>query len=237
MKKIFAAVLVIALTLSLLTACSDNSNDINNNNNSSDINDNGDNYENEDNNIGNGETFEFGVDYINNNLKGDYHIIYNITTYENGETDSIMMEQIKTQDGYYFSSDDDGMLFIKNGIEYDMYIEYDGEYEKSGISYTDDIVNSMMIGITGYMTTYAAFGSSLNKTGNQTIAGRDCAEYKFDYIYPVYGYKLKYTYYIDKATGVCLKFVMEVEGEGEKIGYEFECTAFETSGVQLPAYN
>lgn len=232
MKRIFAAVLALILAFSLLTACGDSSSDSDTN-----VNGGGDNNKSEDNNVIGGEAFEFGTDYINNNLKGDYHIIYDITTYENGETDSVTMEQIKTQDGYYFSSDGDGVLFIKNGAAYDMYVEYDGGYEKSGVSYTDDIVSAMMIGITGYMTTYAAFGSSLNKTGTQTVLGRDCVEYKFDYVYPVYGYKFKYTYYIDKATGVCLKFLTEVEGEGEKIGYEFECSTFETSGVKLPAYN
>jgi len=87
------------------------------------------------------------------------------------------------------------------------------------------------------MTTYVMYGDMLNKTGSRTVAGRNCDEYIFDYTYPGFGYKYQYTYCIDKATGVCLLVQIAIEGAGEKIGYEFECTKFETSGVSLPAYS
>lgn len=218
MKKIFTLALALILALSMLTACGGDSNDNGGGNNA-------------------GGAFEFGQDYINNNLKGDYWIIYNVTTYGDGETDSVTMEQIQTADGYYWSTDgDDGTLFIKNGDSYDVYVKSDDVYENTGATYTKDMVDLMMYSINMYMTTYAAYGDSLKKTGSETIAGRNCEKYAFDFTYPVYNYKFKYTYCIDKETGVCLKFNMTVEGAGEKMGYEFECAKFQTSGVSLPDY-
>jgi len=190
-----------------------------------------------DSNDGINELFEFGEEYINNHLPAEYWIVYSITTYQNGETDNVTMEQIRTPEGYYWASgDDDGMILIKNGDNYDVYMKYDDVYENMGMSYNKEIAELMMIGISTYMQTYAMYGSSLDRAGSQTVAGRDCEVYAFDYTYPVLGYKYKYTYCIDKATGVCLKSQIAIDGAGEKIGYEFECTKFQTSGVALPKY-
>jgi hypothetical protein len=217
-------ILAIVLSLSVLTACGGE----NGNSASSGSGDGSNN---------NGGAFEFGEDYISNNLKGDYQIIYNVTAYQDGETENITMEQIRTAEGYYWATGDDGVLFIKNGENYDLYVKNGDKYENSGILYPKDTAEIMMSSVSMYMTTYAAYGDSLNKTGSQTIAGRDCNEYTLDYTYPGFGYKYKYTYCIDKETGVCLKVQMAIEGAGEKIGYEFECTKFQTSGVSLPAYS
>lgn len=228
MKKIINLALALILALSL-AACSGNNNGSSDNGNSDGKNPS----QSDGNNVG--EAFIYGEDYINEKL-GDYHIVYNVTTYAGGESDSAVIEQIKTSEGYYYRQDSDyGVLFIKNGNQYDKYEEYEDTFEKSEMTYDENTLKLMMTALNTYMTTYAGFGSSLSKSGSQTVAGRDCVEYKYDYNYPGYG-NFKYIYCIDKETGVCLKFTMELNGAGEKIGYEFECTTFETSGVSLPNY-
>ena len=238
MKKTFIAVIGLILALSL-TACGSG----NNNNSNTPSGNNSTPGNPADTNSGNnnvvGEDVEFNMDYINNNLPASYHIVYNITMHQNGETDGTTLEQIRTPEGFYFGQDeDDGMLFIKNGNNYDTYYGYDGEFENAGMAYTKDMVEAMMFGINGYMTTYTAFSSQLGKSvGSVTVAGRNCEKYTFkNSSVPGIGYKMDYTYYIDKATGVCLKVDMEIQGGGEKVGYEFEASKFETSGVSLPAY-
>ena len=182
--------------------------------------------------------FEYGLEYIEKNLKDNYRIVYDITTYENGDTNSVTMEQIWAKEGFYFAQDGNGMLLIKNGDNYDMYADAgNGKYEKIPISYPKDAAEAMVIGITAYMNSYAVYGSMLKKDGSETVAGRDCEKYIMEYTYPVHNYKYKYTYSIDKATGVCLKFKMDLQGEGKKIGHEFIATEFQTSGVSLPKYN
>lgn len=232
MKKILAFALILALALTLMTAC-----DLGDILGGGDNDDGGGSNSSKD--KGSDEKFGYGTDFINNNLKGNYWVVYNISTHSNGDTDSAVMEQRRTSEGYYYATDggEEGMMFIANGDDYDLYMPNgDGLYTKSGITYPKDTAESMMYGISMYMSSYAGFGSELVKSGSATIAGRDCEKYTFDYTYPVYGYKYKYTYFIDKATGVCLKFDMELNGAGQKIGYEFECSKFETSNVKLPDY-
>jgi len=228
MKKLLAIALIAILALSLLTACNGNSNTPGGggNNNSAGGNNSG------------GDKFEFGEDFIKNNLKGSYHIIYDISTFDNGAENKITMEYIQTDEGFYWSDgSSDGMLFIKNGDKYDVYFgDGDGKFMSLGMQYDKATAEAMMFGLSGYMTAYGAYGSQMNKVGNKTFAGRDCIEYTYDITAPVYNYKYKNSYYIDKETGVCLMVSMEVQGAGQKVGYEFEATKFVTSGVSLPSY-
>jgi hypothetical protein len=225
MKKILTIALILAITLSLLTACRGKDNNGGGNNNPGSTN--GGN---------NNEAFEFRENYILNNLK-EFHLVYNITTHNNGETDTAAMEQIRTSAGYYYATDDsgDGLLLIKNGDSYDFYSnDGEGTYANTGMQYTKEMAEAMMVGMTAYMQAYAAYGSKMNKTGNTTVAGRACVEYTFNFTVP---YQYKATYCIDKETGVCLKIKMDMAGAGQKVGYEFEATKFLTSGVSLPSYN
>ena len=180
------------------------------------------------------EEFTYGQDYINKNLAGDYWIIYSITRYENGDSESITAEVRRTSKGYYYAYDDFEMLFIKNGNGYDWYYGYDGDFQPWGTATEDEATMHMGMGL-GYMNAYSSYGSSMERSGSETVAGRDCAKYVYNYNYPFAAYKYKYTYCIDKKTGVCLKVTIEVQGQGQKAGYEFLCTKFQTSGVSLPS--
>jgi len=183
----------------------------------------------------NNSDFAYGQDYIDQHLKGDYLIAYTVTTYSDGDSDSTTIEIRKTDKGYYYSADGSEILFIKNGDAFDMYSGSDGSFMKIGVSYDKETVQSMMLGVA-YMTSYASFATSLAKIGSGTIAGRACDKYEMDYSHPLYDYKFKYTYFIDKATGVGLKFSVDAASGGQKSGYEYEATKFQTSGVTLPNY-
>ena len=182
------------------------------------------------------EAFEYGQDYINNNLKGDYWLVYNVTHYSGSDSGGVTMEIRKTSKGYFYSADGSDMLFIKNGDKYDQYYQDDDVYTNSGMQWDQDWVESMMAGVTTYMIGYAGYGTSLQKSGTGTIAGRSCDKYTMEYSYPGISYKYKHTYFIDKATGVGLKLTMDAQTGSEKAGYEFEATKFQTTGVSLPAY-
>jgi len=181
------------------------------------------------------DKFEFGQDYINNNLKGDYWIIYNTTYWENGKSNTSSLEMIKTDKGYYYGeAGENGVLYIKNGDKYDVYYQGGDAYESSGFQFDPEMVESMMLGITGYMNNYASYSSGMKKAGSETVAGRNCEKYTFGMTFPI---KYQAVYCIDKETGVCMKLTMEVDAGGQKAGYEFECTKFQTSNVSLPKYN
>jgi hypothetical protein len=47
---------------------------------------------------------------------------------------------------------------------------------------------------------------------------------------------MSYHYSVDKDTGVCLKYTMDISAGGEKVGFEFLCTQFNTTNAQLPQY-
>jgi hypothetical protein len=185
---------------------------------------------------GNG-SFDYGQSYIDNNLPDSYRLVYSITAYDNSGVSSVTWEQIRTSKGYYFNTEDgDGLLFIKNGQTYDLYIlGSDGVYENSGMDFEQSYVENLMSGFLGYMTNYVAYQNSMSKSGSDTVAGRACDKYSFAYAHALYG-SVTYSCSIDKATGVCLKWSMDAQAHGEKGGYEFVCTHFSTSGVSLPAY-
>jgi predicted small lipoprotein YifL len=232
-KQIFTFLIILTLSLTMLAGCGDNGT-VGTDDKSGSLPANTTSSNATQSESGGGEAFEYGEQYILNHLK-EFHLIYNITTYENGETDTSTVEQIRTQDGIFWGiSNEDGMLLIKNGDSYDMYANTgDGTYEKAGMQYTKEMVDSLLAGMNAYMMAYTAYGSEMKKTGETTVAGRDCTEYTFEFSVP---YKYKNTYCIDKETGVCLKINIEVAGAGQKTGYEFEATKFVTSSVSLPAH-
>lgn len=184
--------------------------------------------------------FDYDKNYITDNLKGDYSITYKMTYYSNGkETDSYNVKNVRTADGYYISLNDSSTnyLYIKNGDLYDYYYgnPEDGFQKLGNIQYTKEEIDAQSSAFLGYMTFYSSNSSNLKRNGSKTIAGRKCE--KYTYSAKVLGYSVKHEYYIDKDTGVCMKYFFEAGGKGEKSGYDFECVEFKTSGVSLPSYN
>lgn len=191
----------------------------------------------------NGEKFGYGENYIKEHLTGDYWLIYTITADYGSGAESYTVEQRRVGKNYYFAVKDEygdleEMLFIQNGQMYDYYIrEYDdAEFKIVPGQFDEETAMIYMDAMLGYMAWYGASGDSFKRNGSETVAGRDCAKYTFDYTFPVYNYKYTYTYCIDKATGVCLKFSVTIKGAGEKFDNDFVCTKFQTTGVTLPKY-
>lgn len=191
---------------------------------------------------GGGGTFEYGTDYIETHLGNNFWIIYTVTGYENGKTSLSTWEQKRTENGIYYAVTEDGdkdeILFIKSGESYLIFDkDGDGEFVTYGDTQSKEMVELQLLLFNVYMGYYSSWGTSLSpqSAGSQTIAQRDCAKYTYEYNYPGYG-KFKYTFCIDKETGACMKVQAEVVEQGQKAGYEFECTKFQRGGVTLPDY-
>ena len=226
MKKIFAIAPVLVLALSLLTACGGGGN----NSSGNSVNKNG-----------GGEKFEYGQDYIAQNLKGDYSITYK---YSISGQDDLIMTHTKTSAGYYYNYMGMEGLFVKNGDKYDTY-QGSAETGFTKVDFMDplteeevknDSMYSLVYGmIDGFMIQYGNDTSGMKKDGTATVAGRNCEKYTFQIA--GMGAAYKYSYYIDKATGVCLKWDYDVAAGGQAASMTFECTEFKTSGVTLPSYS
>ena len=216
MRKLFVLAVVLVLGLSLIACGSGNGNS--GGSSSSD-------------------KFEYGngTDYIANNLKGDYSITYK---YSSSGDDFLEITCARTSSGYYYKYAELEVLYIKNGSKYDTYynITGNGFTKVTWIDpKTEDDVKSEFMFITGFMTHYGSNASDMTKIGSETVAGRNCDKYKYAWSY--LGSSVQYTYCIDKATGVCLKYTYDVASGGQSGNLSFECTAFKTSGITLPSYN
>ena len=221
MKKIFALVLVLILAISVFAACGGNSNNKDKS--------------------GKDEKFEYGKDYIAQNLKGDYSITYKYSVA--GQEDALVITHTRTSAGVYMSYGGMEMLYIKNGDKYDI---YQGSSENGfvKVDFMDSVTQEEMESDALYSIAYSFLNifihqytdniSGLKKDGSATVAGRDCEKYTFQY--SGFGAAVKYTYYIDKVTGVCMKWDYDVAAAGQGGSMTFECIEFKTSGVTLPAY-
>ncbi|MFT3951795.1 MAG: hypothetical protein QM689_07640 [Oscillospiraceae bacterium] len=187
------------------------------------------------------EEFQYGDDYIAAHLGDEYSITYAYKTY--GSTDGateIDMTFSKTPEGCYYKYGNEAgseILYIKNGDMYDYYIRDTAEDTfkiVQGVRFKQEDIETSAASFLGYMDTYQDYADELEKTGTETVAGRDCDIYA-DKNNVVYG-SLGVQYAIDQETGACLKFSVEYKDGESAAGYSFECTEFKTEGVTLPAY-
>jgi len=182
--------------------------------------------------IGGDGNFKYDQEYISKNL-GDYWMVCKVTTYSEGKTTTGVVEQIRTDAGYFIKHDesDEGSLFIRKGEEYEIYTLGDGGvYEGTGAMLPAETIDSYAMGAMYYLsfaTTMAGIGK---ESGTKTVAGRGCDVFTVNLV--VY----KQSIAVDKATGVCLESISEWSAGGKKEGVDFVCTKFETSGVKLPNY-
>ena len=187
----------------------------------------------------NNSAFEYGngKDYITEHLKGDYSITYKYTV--SGSPESLVATSTRTSEGYYYNYGGMEALFIKNGDKYDT---YQGSAEDGfvKVDFIDPVTQKELEDemafnlVFGFMNQYADNTSNMKKSGTATVADRDCDKYTFSY--SGIGGAVKYSYYIDKETGVCLKWNYDAAAGGQTAALTFECTEFKTSGVSLPNY-
>lgn len=171
-----------------------------------------------------------GRRYISDYVKGDCSITSRGSYY--GSEELYESKFIKTSAGYYYKTKEHEKLFILNqGGLYDTYVRAEEGFEKDNsvppkLQTQIEAEASLYIGFT----TRDSLSEDVVKTGSGTMLGRECDLY--EYRYPPHFDDLRdITYYIDKATDVCLK---SIQRDGKIL---YECTGFETSGVSLPAYN
>lgn len=183
-------------------------------------------------------TFDYTGNYIDDHLRGDYSITYQMLSSDSEEGDaSYSIKMMRTSEGYYVMlGEDTEMLYIKNGDKYVMYIgdSENGFEPYADVTLTEDEVKAQTQAFLGYMSAYTQFEDSLKNNGSVSIAGRNCIKYSYDY--NALGVSAKAEYCIDKETGVCMKYYLEGKSGGEGGSYQFECTEFKTSGVALPKY-
>jgi len=229
MKKVLAFTLVLVLALSLLTACGGNSNTPSGGDptGSGDPTSTPGTSQGADSTPGGdpngGSNFKYSREYVDKNLTGDFHIIYE---YEDNGGKQVWTG-IRTKDGFYFKMDIEEILCIKKG---DVYVCYEhGDYEDSDEMTLDEINEwaeyfwDLMVGYDNGATDADEFKIA----GAEKIAGRDCEKFTYE------GEALNIEFWIDKTTGVCLKGKQEFSGNT----ISFECTTFKTSGVTLPKPN
>ena len=120
------------------------------------------------------------------------------------------------------------MLYIKNGNEYDVYMDLGGgEFTSYGTTTKEDIEATFMpISYLGTVEEY--YGSLLKKAGTETVLGRTCVKYSAGITTDALSGT--FTVCFDQQTGMLMKWSTE-STEG---GVFYEASEFKTSGVTLP---
>ena len=228
MKRLFTVLLMVLLIFSLLCACGGKDK---NQGDNIDINPTGDVGETADPGIEEGPfAYGNGKDYIANNL-GDFSIVYKCVASGGGEFSEYEIKGARTAEGYFVSIGGLEQLYIKNGNTYDEYLNFGSGFEKLGTATAEEAENSFSI-VFDFLVAYKNDTDNMQKVGTETIAGRNCDKYA----YKVSGMEIstQWTYCIDKETGVCLKWDVDLSTMEGFVGITFECTEFKTSGAVLP---
>ncbi len=167
-----------------------------------------------------------------------YTAQYSIT-YEVENTAGIITTIKKTVDGdgnVYFRSSEKELLFIKSGSTYTLYKKgTEGDFVKADTeeSYTKTYVDTETSAIEAYTEkSKDKFMPGAERIGEEILVGRSCEIYRIK----VGGESNGVTYlnYVDKATGVCLKYESKKIVFGEASGTDgevFRATEYITSGV------
>ena len=183
-----------------------------------------------------GDEFKYGKsgDYVANHLPESFSITYRVS--QGKEDEFYEMSYTRTPEGHYLNFMTLNTLYIKNGDTYDTYFVVDDNFQK--LDFMDpksekDVLSEMDI-VYKPMSEYSTW-SNLNKEGDETVAGRSCERYKSSAsAMGVAAYGVNF--YIDKETGICLKYTIDIAAGGSLSNMTFECTEFKTSGVSLPDY-
>ncbi|MDD4125596.1 MAG: hypothetical protein PHW77_07740 [Eubacteriales bacterium] len=183
--------------------------------------------------------FEYGLDYITENLGDIYSITYQIINYSvDSEPETTTIEIARNEEGCYINFGEDySLLYVKDGDAYAMCLkdEETGDFVKVPETTVDeediDLTASLML---LYMAMYEDYAEELESDGTATVCERDCDKFILESDF--FEDSTKVEFYIDKATGVCLKLTFDSSESIEDGYFEFECTSFSLEDVVLPAY-
>lgn len=181
--------------------------------------------------------FIYNSDYISEHLNRDFSITYNFTYYEdNSKAETVTILLKKNDNGYYFKlSDGSEFMYLKDGDVYALCVinEETGIFSKmDGITMTEEEVKGSAESVLGYLSFYETYIDDLKKDGSETICEHSCDKYILNSA--SWGVSSKIEYYIDKETGVCLKYLVEAAAGKDRSGFDYECTEFSFENVTLP---
>lgn len=172
----------------------------------------------------------YSRDYVDQHLTGDFSIRFDVAS---GPSASLSMAMMRTSEGYYFDLSGAETLYIKNGDAYDVYQGAAGHFAQVGQAAQAD-VDEGMSSILDSMVMYDTADIHLKKAGTETVAGRDCD--KLSASVSVLGKQASATFWVDKATGVCMKYEV-IDATGSLVqSLAYVVTEFKTSNVTLPAH-
>ena len=121
---------------------------------------------------------------------------------------------------YDKNKDEEGNVYWTKDVNY-----YNADYTKEQ---AQTEMNAQISAASAWMTYYGvnAMDGGMKKSG-ATVIGRSCDKYEWGVNMVVY--KINYTCYIDKSTGICLKWTGGASAVGASAGVNFECEEFNTN--------
>ncbi len=174
----------------------------------------------------------FETQLLSEDLPKEFKISYTVAM-ANAEA---FFSVIKTQNGILIASDAEEILLINAVDGYDVYLKDGGKFLLSPTSrpLATGYANEFLKEFEGICLAHRKYENSLEKTITASVCGRECDVYVFeknaDDAY------CKYEYYVDKETGICLKYTLDGKDAATQGKCEFVCTEFETNGISLPQY-
>ena len=186
------------------------------------------------------EISDYGIEYINKNLGGNYTLSFNEIRATNSGVVTTVRTYIVTDEGFYryITVNENNAeniyeeWYVKN--EVGMYTNYLRRNNGSVIKTENTLSKKSLTDFGGsfsaeemYMEAYNDFlnlPSLFKNAGEGVIANRNCDRFL---------YADTNEYYIDRETGICMKFAA---GLADGLIIEFEVTEFMTGGAELPVF-
>ena len=182
--------------------------------------------------------FVYNQDYIDKNLGDEYWITYSYQSKSNGVAEDPLLITTAENEGGYYYKDNQGneTLFLLNGSTFDVYMPNDdGDLAKvPDLQLSKENVEGYSTSFLNYMTIYEVAIGDMTADGSETVAGRLCDKYVFHAVSIAASIDIHYS--IDKATGVCLRYETEAISGNDTGAFQFVCTVFKTSNVEMPSH-
>ena len=177
------------------------------------------------------------VELANN---GGYEITYQYTSSDVASTSFATIGANGAYNWYYTGEKEEGIAFekyngltlyyvLKNGV---WTYQYAYEYDANSSKYNMDLTSQFGMFLQAY-----EFEDNLKKAKTGIVAGRTCDVYSYSVnakgqiIQSLVGVDATWSYYIDKETGICLKFEVSGDDGTNKSSASFEVTEFKTNAT------
>ena len=171
--------------------------------------------------------------------KNGFEITYRYETSDSEEISYATIGAYKNYTWYYNGNKESGLAYEKANDLTLYYLLKDGEweyqyayiYDKNDSHYSNmDLTHEFSIFLQAY-----EFDSGFSKNSEATIAGRKCDVYTYSVsqkgqiVSSLTGVDAKWSYYIDKELGICLKFEVTGDDGSSTSTSTFEVTEFKTN--------